>query len=376
MTLVHFAKLASFGLKGVWRSLPFGGTGLAFKHNSIMASIRAPSLPRAVFTLQRGPPRSISSRCRYATQANDIEGMLAHKTKWESFPDPIRKLAVFAEHARAHNYQIPLLSKAQQTGRNGTDNPGAFTQEKAYHITAAIRQLREMNGEIVAGRKVGFTNRNIWQEYMVDTPNWSYMYQHTVVDLPAPGELAEGKTVLADIRHLNAMEPRIEPEIIFGLKSVPDAGMSDLEMLGCLEWMAHGFEIVASVYPHWKFTPADSTAAFALHGLLLVGPRRPLGGKQDAALLSQLQDLTVDLFQNGEKVAEGKGSNVLGSPIAALRRLVELLEVDEVNQPLQPGEVVTTGTLTRAIPIGHGDLWSTRISGIDLPGVDVKFRTE
>ncbi|USW48131.1 Putative fumarylacetoacetase-like domain superfamily [Septoria linicola] len=337
-----------------------------------MASSR---LPRVMSAL-RGLPRLMSRRCRYATQANDIEGMLAHKSKWESFPDPIRKLAVFAEHARAHNYQIPLLSKAQQTGRNGTNNPGAFTQEKAYHITAAIRQLREMNGEVVAGRKIGFTNQNIWQEYMVDTPNWSYMYEHTIVDLPGPGDLAEGKGVLADIRHLNAMEPRIEPEIIFGLKSVPKSDMSDLEILGCLEWMAHGFEIVASVYPHWKFTAADTTAAFALHGLLLVGPRHRLRGKQDAALLSQLQDFKVDMLRNGEKVDEGKGSNVLGSPIAALRRLVELLEKDEVNQPLQPGEVVTTGTLTKAIPIENDDMWSTKISGIDLPGVDVKFRTE
>ncbi|KAF2211529.1 hypothetical protein CERZMDRAFT_98413 [Cercospora zeae-maydis SCOH1-5] len=315
-------------------------------------------------------------RCRYATQANDIEGMLAHKNKWEAFPDSIRKLAVFAEHARANGYQIPLLSKAQYTGPNGTDNPGAFTQEKAYHIAAAIRQLREMNGEIVTGRKIGFTNQNIWQEYMVDTPNWSYMYQHTVINLPEPGQLAEGRTVLADIRHLSAMEPRIEPEIIFGLKSVPKSGMSDLEIIGCLEWMAHGFEVVASVFPHWKFTAADTTAAFALHGLLLVGPKKTLKGSEDAALLCQLQDFTVELLKNGEKVDQGKGSNVLGSPINALRRLLELLEKDQLNMPLQPGEVVTTGTLTKALPIRDGDLWSTRLSGIQLPGATVRFRTE
>lgn len=292
----------------------------------------------------------------------------------QTFPDPIRKLAIFAEHARAHNYQIPLLSKAQQKRPNGSPKSGDFSQDKAYQITAAIRQLREMNGEVFAGRKIGFTNQSIWQDYMVDTPNWGYMYQHTIIDLPE--HLPEGRLISADITHLNAMEPRFEPEIVFGLKSVPHSSMDDMELLGCCDWMSHGAEIATSVFPHWKFTAADTTAAFAMHGLLLVGPRRKLEVQADPALLSQLQDFEVELLRNGEKVDEGKGSNVLGSPINALRFLVERLEKDEFNAPLQPGEVVTTGTLTKAFPIKHGELWSTRIHGIDLPGVDVKFKTE
>ena len=355
---------------GVLHSILF----LAFseKSSSTMAISRISGLFRLASS--RGLYRTLPQRCRYATQANDIEGMLNQKTKWEAFPDAIRKLAVFAEHARAHNYQIPLLSKAQQTGPNGTNRPGAFTQEKAYQITAAVKQLREMNGEIVAGRKIGFTNESIQQEYMVDTPNWSYMYQHTIVDLPE--HLPEGRVISADISHLNAMEPRFEPEIVFGLKSVPHSSMEDMEILGCLDWISHGAEIVASVFPHWKFTAADTTAAFALHGLLLVGPRRQLGGRADPILLSQLQDFEVELFKDGTKVDQGKGSNVLGSPINALRRLTELLEKDELNSPLQEGEVVTTGTLTKACPIKNGELWSTKIKGIELPGVDVVFRTD
>lgn len=290
--------------------------------------------------------------------------MLASKGRWEAFPEGIRKLAVFAEHARASNYQIPLLSKARSDG---------FDQAKAYHITAAIRQLREMNGEVVAGRKIGFTNTNIWREYNINESNWSYMYEQTIVDLPSPSELSEGKIVQADISHLNAMEPRIEPEICFGLREVPSSSMSDMEILACIDWIAHGFEIVASIYPHWKFTAADTTAAFALHGLLLVGPRRHLAGKGDAALLEETKSFSVDLMRNGEKVDVGKGSNVLGGPVSALRHLTELLEKDELNLPLQKGETITTGTLTNAFPIKEGDLWSTKVSGIDLPGLDVKF---
>jgi 2-oxo-3-hexenedioate decarboxylase len=39
------------------------------------------------------------------------------------------------------------------------------------------------------------------------------------------------------------------------------------------------------------------------------------------------------------------------------------------SQPLQAGELVTTGTLTQALPIRAGETWSTRLEGIDLPGI-------
>ncbi|EME49070.1 hypothetical protein DOTSEDRAFT_163090 [Dothistroma septosporum NZE10] len=331
-----------------------------------MSSIRSILSTRAQHFSRFSSLRS-SSRRWYAA-ANDIEGMLQEKEKWENVPGDIRKLAVFAEHARAHNYQIPLLSKAQR---------GNFDQRKAYHIASAIRKLREMNGEVVAGRKVGFTNRNIWPEYGIDASNWSYVYQNTVIDLPAKNELGEGKVVLANISHLSAMEPKIEPEIIFGLKNAIKSSMTDLELLSSIDWVAHGFEVVASIYPHWKFTAADTTAGFALHALLLVGPRLWLkGGDDEDSLLHSLRDFKVKLLRNGETVDQGTGSNVLGSPINALRHLAELLEKDEFNNPVEPGEVVTTGTLTRALDIKNGDLWSTRIEGIDLPGLDVSFKLD
>lgn len=155
--------------------------------------------------------------------------------------------------------------------------------------------------------------------------------------------------------------------------------MNDAELLGSLDWIAHGFEIVASVYPDWKFTAADTTAAFALHGLLLVGPKTYV---QEAAvrsperLLQSLANFRIQLRQNGKQVDEGCGSNVLGSPIKALRHLVELLESDESNSSLAAGEIVTTGTLTRALDIHHDDAWSTKISGIQLHGLEVRFKVK
>jgi 2-keto-4-pentenoate hydratase len=50
---------------------------------------------------------------------------------------------------------------------------------------------------------------------------------------------------------------------------------------------------------------------------------------------------------------------VLDSPLLALRRLVELLADDPHNPPLRADEIVSTGTLTLAIPVSAGETWTT-----------------
>jgi len=64
---------------------------------------------------------------------------------------------------------------------------------------------------------------------------------------------------------------------------------------------------------------------------------------------------------------------VLDSPLTAIRHLVDLLAKDPFNPPLRAGEIITTGTLTRAFPVAAGETWSTQIEGIALEGVALKF---
>jgi 2-oxo-3-hexenedioate decarboxylase len=46
---------------------------------------------------------------------------------------------------------------------------------------------------------------------------------------------------------------------------------------------------------------------------------------------------------------------------------------DPHNPPLRAGEMVTTGTLTRAFPVTHGERWSTRIEGLDLAPMAIEI---
>jgi 2-oxo-3-hexenedioate decarboxylase len=72
-------------------------------------------------------------------------------------------------------------------------------------------------------------------------------------------------------------------------------------------------------------------------------------------------------------VDRGEAANVLDGPLSALRHLVELLGRDSANAPLAAGEIVTTGTVTRAFPVAAGETWSTRLHGLPLDGIAIRF---
>ena len=114
-------------------------------------------------------------------------------------------------------------------------------------------------------------------EYNVHAPMWGYVYDRTVHDLPKEG---------MDVSVRDLAEPRIEPEIAFGLAAAPDAGMDKQALLGCIDWVAHGFEIVQSIFPNWTFLAADTIAAYGLHGALLIGPRHSIASRTDDWALS------------------------------------------------------------------------------------------
>jgi 2-oxo-3-hexenedioate decarboxylase len=238
-----------------------------------------------------------------------------------------------------------------------------FDLKAAYAVTAELRHLREARGERHVGRKIGFTNRALWTEYKVFAPIWGDMFDTTVHALADVG----GRFDLSSLSLA-----RIEPEIAFGLARAPEPGMDDAALLGCVEWFAHGFEIVQSPFPDWRFAAGDVVAAGGLHGALLMGGSHRIEDTA-SALLRALTTFEITLSRNGEVVDRGRGADVLDGPLNALRHLVALLADDPANPPLAAGEIVTTGSLTRALPIAAGEHWSTEIRGLPIDGLSVRF---
>lgn len=237
-----------------------------------------------------------------------------------------------------------------------------FGMDDAYGATAALRRMRVARGERHVGRKIGFTNSAIWREYGIHAPIWGYMYDTTIADIGGgPFDLS------------SLLEPRIEPEIVFGLAAAPTPGMDEAALLGCIEWVAHGFEIVQSIYPGWRFTAPDTVAGLGMHGALMIGPRRPVGKEPPEGWLAVLSGFTITLMRDGEVIDEGGGASVLGGPLTPLRHMVDMLADDPYNPPLAAGEIITTGTLTRAFPIAPGEAWTTKIAVMPIEGVGISF---
>jgi 2-oxo-3-hexenedioate decarboxylase len=237
-------------------------------------------------------------------------------------------------------------------------NPG-FGWDEGYAVAAETLKLRRARGERTVGRKIGFTNRNIWAEYGATAPIWAHVFDRTLT------YATDGRSTIA---LKGSARPRLEPEIAFRLKAPLPAGVNDpARILEAVEWLAPSFEIVDCHFADWKFKPADSAADFSLHWRLIVGTPVQVTRTGLPRLADQLRDCRVTLAKNGGIVDRGVGANALGHPATALAHLAEVLSRQPQFDPLAAGEVITTGTLTAAMPIAPGETWSSLYE--ELPGV-------
>ena len=109
----------------------------------------------------------------------------------------------------------------------------------AYRLQALLRAAFEARGEKITGRKIGFTNRRMWAAHGVKAPIWGYCTDHTTFELHT-----------TPVQHVSKFaEPRIEPEIMFGLGRAPSPQMDEADLLGCIDWIALGYEMVQSIFP-------------------------------------------------------------------------------------------------------------------------------
>lgn len=253
-------------------------------------------------------------------------------------------------------------------GRHVIANPpsareGGLDLAAAYATEAAILRRRIAEGHRPVGLKVGFANKAAWRVLKLDTLVWAHMYEDTV-------RRATDNHAALSIAPL--VSPKIEPEIVLAVKHSIPAGGDATAVLEAVDWIALGFEIIDCVYADWKFQPVDFVAAKGLHAALIVGTPLPLAHEDRGAIAAALASFTVRLERDGETAATGGGRNALRSPAACLGELASALERAAVRGPLQPGELVSSGTLTESQPLGSGQTWVAHIDGLRLPALTLR----
>jgi len=242
-----------------------------------------------------------------------------------------------------------------------SDRFSGYGLEDAYAIVNEVRRRREARGDRVVGRKIGFTNAAAWAGYGISGPIWNYLYETTTLNLPPP----DGTFPLSDWPNV-----RMETEVALGLCKAPEPDMKDDDLLTCIDWAALDFEICTSIFPGWRFKVADA-ATTGVHVALLLGEPRPLGAARKR-WAKELASFSVTLSEATGARASGGGGQVLGSPIKALGYLVREL-ARYGGEPLRAGDLVTTGTLTEALPAAFGQLWRASATGIDFADVELRL---
>ena len=237
--------------------------------------------------------------------------------------------------------------------------PG-LTPESGYSAARRLHQHRLAQGWKPLGRKIGFTNRTLWPRYGVYEPMWGTVYDKTLI---------YSRDNSATVPLAGLVQPRIEPEICFKLKSVPPRTKDPAALLAAVEWVAHSIEIVQCHHPDWKVTIADCTTDNGLHGRLIVGA--PVDVTPDLAF--RLPAMKIRLLRQQTLVDEGVGANALDSPLLALAFLVDVLSRQPESPPLAAGEIITTGTLTDAHPVKAGEHWNTVFEDSFFQGLSLNF---
>jgi 2-keto-4-pentenoate hydratase len=207
----------------------------------------------------------------------------------------------------------------------------------AYRVQ---RELRSAAGPL-AGWKLGVTSRAKQAQVGLTDPIYGFLAASGAV---GPGERLD----TAQLIH-----PRCEPEIVFTLgRDLAGPHITAADVIAASSGVAVGIEVLDSRYADYRFTMTDVVADNTSAARHVVGaPVSPQG--------IDLRLVGVVLEKNGTLVDTASGAAVLGHPAAAVAWLARRLT--EEGEALRAGEIVLSGGLTAAIPVGPGDVVTASI---------------
>ncbi|WP_232667045.1 2-keto-4-pentenoate hydratase [Pseudonocardia sp. TRM90224] len=200
---------------------------------------------------------------------------------------------------------------------------------------AVQRVLREGAGPLV-GWKLGVTSRAKQAQVGVTSPIYGFLPGTAVLDVGAPLDTSA------------LIQPRCEPEIVFVMgRDLAGPHVTATDVLAASAGVAVGIEVLDSRYRDYRFTMADVVADNTSAGRFVVGtPVSPTG--------IDLRLVGVVFEKNGEVVATASGAASLGHPASAVAWMVRTMAAD--GDGLRAGDVVLSGGLTAAVPVGPGDV--------------------
>lgn len=217
--------------------------------------------------------------------------------------------------------------------------------EAAYEAQRINNKLRQENGVVAVGKKIGLTSKKVQAQLGVDQPDFGVLFQDM--------EIKNGGTLSWE----DTMQPKVEAEVAFILKddiTSPNPSIQDVE--DAIDYAVASIEVVGSRIKDWDITILDTVAdnASASHFVL--------GGEKKKLSEIDLINCQMQMKVNGVLVSEGEGKACLGSPLIATQWLAE--QMAAVGNPLKKGDVILSGALGPMGAVSQGDEVVASIGGL------------
>jgi len=221
--------------------------------------------------------------------------------------------------------------------------PAAFydklTIPEAYAVQLALIDRRVAAGEKHIGWKVGLTSVAIQQQFGFHEPVFG-----CILETVASGHVFAPADLIA---------PGFENELCMRIgRDLPSAITLD-EARAAIDVVYPSLEIIETRGPF--------TAQIALALADNAQQKTCVLGKP-VKLPSYLEAVKATVSINGQEVATGLGSAVLGNPLHSIVWLAKKLA--EYGRSLKAGDIVMTGSFTRQFPIAPGDKVHVSFAGI------------
>lgn len=245
--------------------------------------------------------------------------------------------------------QLAMELRQAETGKSPvlplTQRHPEITIEDAYRIQMHNTNQRIAEGAQVVGKKVGLTSRAMQQFLGVDEPDFGHLFDDMIYDEETPLPTGE------------FLQPKIEAELAFILgEDLAGPGVTLTDVLMKTAAIVPSFEIIASRVADWKIKIQDTIADNgSSEGLILGAQLMPV----DAV---NLKHVGLVLERNGAIVETAAGAAVMGHPALAVAWLANKLGA--MGSGLRKGEIVLSGSLTKALEIQPGDVFTATFGGL------------
>ncbi|MBO9539041.1 fumarylacetoacetate hydrolase family protein [bacterium] len=226
-----------------------------------------------------------------------------------------------------------------------TERLPALTPREAYGIQQALVERSQAEGARLVGYKLGFTSLAKQAAMGVYEPIYGTLLEGM--------QGVDGGSLPLD----RFIHPRVEPEVAFVMgRDLSGPAVTEQDVRAATASLHPALDVIDSRYEAFRFQLPDVIADNASGAAFVLGPA--IASFQDLDLAA----LEVAFYQNGRRVSQGTGKDVMGSPAQAVAWLARALHAQ--GRILPAGAVVLSGALVAPLAVSAGDAFEARFGSL------------